>query len=798
MNLVEVTIVIVILGVVMAGVFTMITSSTEHFHFARRLNELDTQGRHIMERLNSEIIWAGYMPSGGWDNDSWHPMVQGQNQTVQFYADYDGNSVLDNTDYKTITLVGENLRITDNGGAVRFFGSSITNFNYNYLDENGDPFTKPLSNADLDQVRHIAVDVEISREYGNDIMQSNFHTTISPRNLGLNHNINPAFFPPPPLEGIIAYNIPDAGPTYDDTLMIDRLEYWGLSIVTLTDDEMLAYDYVTEGIILMILRHRNPGSIHPHGGFLDGFDIPIITLCAQDAASIWLMGTTVTEEMYNTMTVAATWHQVNNGFTDNIDVYDGVGIAWQSVLSDLTLTAPDTILTLASNISGSSGICVIDDYVPGRRRVHYSAWDASEYTVDDGWKIFRNVIEWAIGEPPEDLGTPIGGDKDDFEDAGDYGETDPGIGDDVYCYLRTSDVYIPPVAEVTSPMLIFSHVYWTRDNDAGAYLEYSLDDGLTWIPVPSALLSEGYSQVSTGDFPGGAGISFYSIASPGYNPLTPALTADTVDISGITNDHNISFRFVFGVDDKAAGEPDGWVIDDFSIVGTDVATTLEKRLDDWDDKYQLWFHDLFAGFTDDWYHQNIFEVDPTFPEEQGHAWTTWGERGYIGPWTQAGVNDSWEIGKIAWYFPDIDPTPTTENDNHYAGTDLTDDGYYNAHEWSYIVSDDHDMAETLLYPEILVEFYRCVRMAPNDAGWVFIGFSNTTTPPADGSPDWHLARSYDGENHILWEYEVLDLSDEFKGPGVGMSYYFIKFSQFSGPNDELGGWNVDNIQFYGR
>ncbi|HRY62084.1 MAG TPA: type II secretion system protein, partial [Candidatus Fermentibacter sp.] len=95
MSLVEVTIVIVVLGVIMAGVFMMFISGTEHFEFARRQNELDMDARMILDRVSNEIIWAGYMPVGGWDNDEWHPITKATADSMSFFADLDESASLE-------------------------------------------------------------------------------------------------------------------------------------------------------------------------------------------------------------------------------------------------------------------------------------------------------------------------------------------------------------------------------------------------------------------------------------------------------------------------------------------------------------------------------------------------------------------------------------------------------------------------------------------------------------------------------------------------------------------------------
>ena len=50
-----------------------------------------------------------------------------------------------------------------------------------------------------------------------------------------------------------------------------------------------------------------------------------------------------------------------------------------------------------------------------------------------------------------------------------------------------------------------------------------------------------------------------------------------------------------------------------------------------------------------------------------------------------------------------------------------------------------------------------------------------------------------------WTGDVLQLTSYFdEAIADGKSYYFVRFVLSSGPWAEKGGWNIDNVGFYGR
>lgn len=423
MSLVEVTIVIVVLTVIMAGVFMLFVSSTEHFQFARRQNELDISGRMTLDRMTNEIIWAGYMPYGGWDNEDWHPMAYTDPDSLSFYADFDPFRSLNNTDYRNIWLEGDgHVRIADNSGKIQLVGENIFDLDYEFLDENANVIPFPHDEAARDLIRHVRIDLMLADTVGDDVYQTVLHTTISPRNLGLNHEINPAFFPPSPMDGIIVVNVRGVGeiqdPTLDEQLMINRLQWLGFTVTILTDEQLYTYDYTD--VVLVLLRHLEGGS-HANPAFFQSLAVPIVTLDAQDAVDLFGMGAGEIETGLTYMTCNPfywNWHPVTYYLPDSTYyVYNMVSAGRQSILTGPA--AGDTTVIFAGTENDSTyAAAVCNAYTSNAdKRIHFSGYDASEYTSILGWRTFENVIFWAAAAPPSNQGDPITT-LEDFEGPG--------------------------------------------------------------------------------------------------------------------------------------------------------------------------------------------------------------------------------------------------------------------------------------------------------------------------------------------------------------------------------------------
>ena len=816
MSLVEITIVLVVLLVIFGAVFLFFTRGTEHFEFSRRQNELTTIGRLALEEVTDVIIYAGYMPNGGWDNDEWHPVTIAVGDQLEFYADWEERGVkpILNTDYRLVTISDERFTISDHAGDVDLIGSNITSLDFGYLDELGNPLSEPLDSLDRDLVRHVQISIELSDTWGEQTYTTEVHTTISPRNLGMNHNINPAFWPPPDLEGLIVFNVPGTGedhnPTDDEALMINRLLFWGLSVKVLNDDEMETYDFISEGINLIVLRHRDTPGVFPHGDIFNNplaapLEVPVVTLNARDAVDIFAMAIVCNEQINDQMTPANNWHPVNRNLPEGFDTffaYELGSFGVQSVLDSLIYNSPgDTLLTYSEDLPYLSGVCVRDETTQ-HRRVHFSAYDASEYTSDGGWQIFYNVIAWGIGEPPTEYGTLL--EEEDFENPEDYSDVEPGYTGDSWCHLISPSVDIPAETDggYTDPIMRFTHVYWLRNKNQGVFLEISTDSS-TWDYIGKDILDPDYYKIKTGsDYPGGMMLTYREKSDGYFYPGKMEWTTVEVDLEDYAGE-TLWFRFVFGAVPIPSNNQDGYVIDNFSAWATSNDTGLEERIDFWGDDFDLWKHDLHEQdtllWTDNWAYLDLNETDEFYPDAWGKAWTTWGTASYIGPWSHGGINNSWEIGVTALFWPKPDPQPTPENGAHYAGNALTfNEGYYYPGEASWLLSERYEMSSTLSYDIIRLVFYRCVGLAPMDDCWVHLAFSNDTIPPdCNDLSQWVEVRRYDGEDQKVWEEEMLDVSTKFKEDGDSMDYYWMLFTLISGPNNERGGWNLDNIEIYG-
>lgn len=414
MSLVEVTIVIVVLGVIMAAVFMFFISGTEHFHFARRQSELDTAGRLALDRMTNEIIWAGFMPQGGWDNDEWHPIAAATEDSLSFFSDFKPYQVLDDEDYRDISHVNSMIRIADHAGREQFTGEFVSDLTFEYFDASGAELPTPVGEASRDLIRHIGITLELTASYSGDVYQTVLHTTISPRNLGVNHNINPAFFPPAPMDGTIVVNIrgdsanPD--PTADEQAFIDVLQRWGLSVAILTDDQLAGFNY--SDVDAMILRNIPGGVSHGNPAFLQALPVPIIITSAYDAWQVFGMGTGAFDLSVNTMTILEDGPPNFNGLPgdpgETFMVYELMSGGTQSVLTGMPPDGGgDTLFICAGSDSSLSGVYAVNSDSADTRRIHLSAYQASKYTKLEGWELFYNLILWQLQAGHSVPGSPI-------------------------------------------------------------------------------------------------------------------------------------------------------------------------------------------------------------------------------------------------------------------------------------------------------------------------------------------------------------------------------------------------------
>ncbi|HRY61835.1 MAG TPA: hypothetical protein P5266_06505, partial [Candidatus Fermentibacter sp.] len=296
-------------------------------------------------------------------------------------------------------------------------GDDVTSLQYVYLDEGGSQIPFPIDSTTRDMIRHVRITLILTSIHGDNVLQTVMHTSVSPRNLGVNHNIDPMFWPPEPMRGLIVLNVAgdslNPAPTVDEDEFSTRLQYWGYTVRELTDDQLIGYDY--SEVDALILRHI-PGGSHYDGAyptFFADLPVPTITLSAQDAVDLFAMGTSYGEIQNDQMTVVKFGPPAH--FTGTFNVYEALTNGYQSVLTGMSPAVGDTLYLTPGTFSDSSGVYAINlELVPDSlRRVHFSAWQSRSYT-ERGWEVFFNIVMWLAVDEEGYLGTPITA-LEDFE-----------------------------------------------------------------------------------------------------------------------------------------------------------------------------------------------------------------------------------------------------------------------------------------------------------------------------------------------------------------------------------------------
>ncbi|RKZ03729.1 hypothetical protein DRQ21_04990 [Candidatus Fermentibacteria bacterium] len=418
MTLIELMVVMGIMGVLFAAVYMFFVKGTEQFHFSRRQNQLATSGKLALESISDVILWAGYMPNGGWTEEEWKPVELATTGSFHFYADFEGDESLDGNDYKQIFRDAYDVvHITDSTGMDRTAGTQIVDLQFNYLDEEGNFLAKPLDEVDRKAVRHVVVKITLEDTYMGDVYQTVMQTIITPRNLGVYHNFDPLFYMPPPPDAKIVVNVDGDStlhaPTADQDRLLNLLDDWGFTLVDLTDDELEFYNYDSSGVDLVILREMPGGQDHSAiTPALISIQVPIIALDPDDANNVFAMGD-VTGEVAGgicTMNKVVTDHPIHDGLPEPFEIYK---VSLGTQITTLTNFTLDTQLITGFNGDSVSGVSVIfEDSVP-LRRIHYCAPNFVNYSAD-GEKFLYNVILWAL---PEEVHPPLGEEinVEDFE-----------------------------------------------------------------------------------------------------------------------------------------------------------------------------------------------------------------------------------------------------------------------------------------------------------------------------------------------------------------------------------------------
>lgn len=169
-------------------------------------------------------------------------------------------------------------------------------------------------------------------------------------------------------------------------------------------------------------------------------------------------------------------------------------------------------------------------------------------------------------------------------------------------------------ALVTDPLLSFWHNFKTETGYDAGVIEYSIDNGATWIKVDATLGTGANFNTSKSTNWYNSSSTSGPIANPKWSGSSTAyaghlngwIQSKTV-LTGLAGQTNVKLRFRFGSD--VSGEDDGWAIDDFSVYLPTVASLTTTA------------HSLLTGnsFTSG---GNITDNGGAAITEKGVCWST--------------------------------------------------------------------------------------------------------------------------------------------------------------------------------
>ncbi|MBD3369210.1 prepilin-type N-terminal cleavage/methylation domain-containing protein [Candidatus Fermentibacteria bacterium] len=788
MSLVELIIVVMILGVVLAGVFLFFTKGTESFHFARRQNELDTEARMILEKITNELIWAGYMPQGGWSGDDWHPVVLAYEDSVEVYFDKEPWESLQPTDYIKVYLSGDEVTCIDRAGNDQRVGHYATDLDFTYLDGAGNDLGAPLVTEDeRDQVRHIGVDLTLTQDQGGHVYQTVMHTTISPRNLGVNHDIEPLFFAPPQLKGNVAFNCAGADtnptPTVHEQVMISKLVDYGFTINRLTDAMCDTFDY--SDIDLIILRRRSdPTMSHPSLGMIHSQDsIPVITFQPQDAYLMGLgtvAGDSLADHQMRVQADYWNWHPTVMGFDSVFYVYDPdssnvyqYGLLGDTALADSTFTSPYLS-------PGYAGV-ICNDYPagsPGERRVFCSAYQATNYDPDYGEQLFYNLVKWSSGTPPGSPGVPFT-EMEDFESpAG--GQADLVLWDDQVdpdSAYSVSPIYEDYFTGSTS-------LAWEFDEDSPGGQVFVR----TTTPDPNVL------QMDRED-------------TPPYNYCRNFARVN-LDMSAYS-EYSDEILLCYDTKKQSAARPDsaGVFLRDTTTGTLQKIASLDSTYTDWIE-YQIDFDEAvrncsFASFsTQDWEIVLSQYGDDSYENGQGRLWDDFvvGEQGGDSTWVEGWVHARMDTAHVDDWVPDKVPSSGLGYSwTTWANNPSTQE--YSNDSWCYLQTPPVTIPNmTWDTPPKLTFMHKWDTQTNSDGGYVQIRVDGGlwqdltlpgTNPSASDFPAGAGVDIFTGSS-AGWETCEVDLSSYL---GSTVEFRFV----FGSNGTTVGeGWMLDDFQISGQ
>ncbi len=142
-----------VLGLIMAGVFTLLQAGLGAYNFGTARVEAQQSARIALERMVKELREAGYDPTGA----GIAPILTAEPQRVVFQRDLNGNGLIDPTHERATFLLrpGETVLRRDAGGGAQPIVEGVRRLELTYYDRAGAGTTDPA------RVAAIRIELEV-------------------------------------------------------------------------------------------------------------------------------------------------------------------------------------------------------------------------------------------------------------------------------------------------------------------------------------------------------------------------------------------------------------------------------------------------------------------------------------------------------------------------------------------------------------------------------------------------------------------------------------------------------------
>lgn len=194
-TLVEILIAMVMVGIVMAGVYTVFISTNRSYHTQDRVAEAQQRVRVGIDSMVRDIRMAGLDPAVDPAIDPVDGNGAGIKEAtatkLRLTADFDMNGVIDNQDgaspvnqeritydFSNNTLRRQLYENTGNATGWQTLVNDVSVLSFSYLDANDAPITVPVSAVNLTNIRTVEISMTVE---GEDVRGEAFWRTLNTR-----------------------------------------------------------------------------------------------------------------------------------------------------------------------------------------------------------------------------------------------------------------------------------------------------------------------------------------------------------------------------------------------------------------------------------------------------------------------------------------------------------------------------------------------------------------------------------------------------------------------------------------